>query len=80
VTHHDAFLESILESPNDDTPRLIYADYLDEHFETDRAKFIRVQSLLARLRRGRKLLPGRLPGWYTVGTPFAIRPAAEVSP
>jgi uncharacterized protein (TIGR02996 family) len=29
--HHDeAFLQAIIENPDDDTPRLVYADYLDE--------------------------------------------------
>jgi uncharacterized protein (TIGR02996 family) len=28
---HDAFLRAIEESPGDDTPRLIYADWLEEH-------------------------------------------------
>jgi uncharacterized protein (TIGR02996 family) len=80
VTHHDAFLQAILENPDDDTPRLIYADFLDEHGDPDRDEFIRVQSLLARLQRVRKLLPGRPAGWYTAGTPHAIRPAPEFSP
>jgi uncharacterized protein (TIGR02996 family) len=80
MTHHDAFLQAILESPDDDTPRLVYADYLDEHADPDRSEFIRVQGLLARLPRDQKLLHGRPAGWYTAGTPHAIRPAAEVSP
>jgi uncharacterized protein (TIGR02996 family) len=80
VTHHDAFLQAILESPDYDTPRPVYADYLDEHGEPDRAEFIRVQGLLACLQRGRKLIHTRPAGWYTAGTPHAIRPAAEVSP
>jgi uncharacterized protein (TIGR02996 family) len=49
VTHDDAFLQAILESPDDDTPRLVYADWLDEYGETDRAEFIRVQIALAAL-------------------------------
>jgi uncharacterized protein (TIGR02996 family) len=80
VTHDDAFLQAILESPDDDTPRLIYADWLDEHGEPDRAEFIHMQGLLARLQRDQKRIPGRPPGWYTAGTPHAIRPDAEVSP
>src|SRR5581483_4113131 len=46
---HDALLQAIIESPDDDTPRLVYADYLEEHGQTDRAEFIRVQLDLARL-------------------------------
>jgi uncharacterized protein (TIGR02996 family) len=80
VTHDDAFLQAILESPDDNMSRLVYADYLDEHGDPERADFIRVLSLLARLQRGRKRIPGRPAGWYTAGTPHVIRPAAEVSP
>jgi uncharacterized protein (TIGR02996 family) len=47
VTHDDAFQQAILESPDDDTPRLVYADYLDEHGNPDRAEFIRAQVALA---------------------------------
>src|SRR4051812_20344131 len=43
-----ALLADILEHHDDDTPRLVYADWLDEHGEADRAEFIRVQCELAR--------------------------------
>jgi len=36
-------LDSILENPKDNTPRLIYADYLDENGEPEHAAFIRAQ-------------------------------------
>lgn len=38
-----ALLRAILSDPRDDTPRLVYADWLDENGEPDRAEFIRVQ-------------------------------------
>jgi uncharacterized protein (TIGR02996 family) len=38
-----AFLQTIRETPADDTPRLIYADWLEDHGEPDRAEFIRTQ-------------------------------------
>jgi uncharacterized protein (TIGR02996 family) len=44
-----AFLQAILESPDDDVPRLVYADWLDEQGEsaaTARAALIRVQFAL----------------------------------
>jgi uncharacterized protein (TIGR02996 family) len=47
MTQHDAFLRAILETPDDDTPRLVYADWLDEHDDSPRAEFIRVQCRLA---------------------------------
>jgi uncharacterized protein (TIGR02996 family) len=52
MSPRDAFLADICERPDDDAPRLIYADWLDEHGdETDRARaeFIRVECRLAGL-------------------------------
>lgn len=43
----EAFLNAILETPEDDLPRLAYADYLDECGDAARAEFIRVQIVLA---------------------------------
>jgi uncharacterized protein (TIGR02996 family) len=48
MRHADAFLRTVLAAPDDDAPRLIYADWLDEQGECDRAEFIRVQCALAR--------------------------------
>lgn len=42
-------LAAILESPEGDGPRLIYADWLEENGKPERASFIRVQCELARL-------------------------------
>lgn len=42
-----SFLQSICESPADDGPRLIYADWLDDHGQPERAEFIRTQIRLA---------------------------------
>jgi uncharacterized protein (TIGR02996 family) len=43
-----ALLRAIVADPDDDAVRLIYADWLDEHGEPDRAEFIRGQVELAR--------------------------------
>ncbi len=40
---HKAFLADIIEHPDDDTPRLIFADWLDENGEAERAELIRLQ-------------------------------------
>ncbi len=48
MTPDDAFLHDIIEHPDDDSLRLIYADYLDER-DDPRGEFIRVQVELARL-------------------------------
>ncbi len=44
----DAFLHDILAHPDDDVPRLIYADWLDERNDP-RGEFIRIQCALSRL-------------------------------
>jgi uncharacterized protein (TIGR02996 family) len=49
VSLEEAFLADICEHPDDDAPRLIYADWLEEHGQSERAEFIRVQLELARL-------------------------------
>jgi uncharacterized protein (TIGR02996 family) len=41
MTHQEAFIQAIREQPADDAPRLIFADWLDEHGELERAEFIR---------------------------------------
>ncbi len=47
MTDRDPFLAAVLENPADDSPRLAYADWLDEHDGCYRAEFIRVQCELA---------------------------------
>jgi uncharacterized protein (TIGR02996 family) len=42
-----AFLRSIAEDPEDNVARLVYADWLDEHGESPRSEFLRVQCELA---------------------------------
>jgi uncharacterized protein (TIGR02996 family) len=68
------FLEVILAHPDEDTPRLLYADWLDEQGDAARAEFIRVQIERARLphwaarqvrlrARERELLDNHGPRW-----------------
>lgn len=47
MTDDTAFLRAIIARPEDDSLRLIYADYLDETNRPERAEFIRVQIELA---------------------------------
>ena len=46
-----AFLDRVCADPDDDAPRLIFADWLEEHGDP-RGEFIRVQVALARLQAG----------------------------
>ncbi|MFO0809138.1 MAG: TIGR02996 domain-containing protein [Gemmataceae bacterium] len=43
MTDRDAFLASIAAAPDDDLPRLVFADWLDDRGDADRADFIRKQ-------------------------------------
>jgi uncharacterized protein (TIGR02996 family) len=45
MTEEEAFIEAILESPNDVTHRLVYADWLDERSDP-RAEYLRLQVAL----------------------------------
>jgi uncharacterized protein (TIGR02996 family) len=86
------FLHAICECPEDDTARLVFADWLSENGDPDRAEFIRVQVELARTpptteadERRRKVLIGRhdalwkahAAGWLTPFSPFAKRESFE---
>jgi uncharacterized protein (TIGR02996 family) len=57
MTDHDAFIAAICENPDDDTPRLVFADWLDERDRPEQAAFIRAQIDL-----------DRTPAWE----PFAV--------
>jgi uncharacterized protein (TIGR02996 family) len=48
MTPDEAFFQAILDSPDDDTPRLVYADWLEEQGDP-RGEFIRLQCLLAKM-------------------------------
>jgi uncharacterized protein (TIGR02996 family) len=50
MTHEDAFLQDILSHPDDDTTRLIYADWLEDHNDP-RGRLLRLQVELARMAR-----------------------------
>jgi uncharacterized protein (TIGR02996 family) len=81
-----AFLEAICENPADDAVRLVFADWLDDHDESERAEFIRVQVELAGLPpdsprrdqlepRERALLAERRTVWLAEVPPFARKGA-----
>lgn len=51
MSDREALIRAVYAAPDDDAPRLIYADWLDEHDDPARAEFIRLQVELARLPR-----------------------------
>ncbi len=72
-----ALLAAIRDRPDDDTPRLAYADWLDDAGDAARAEFVRVQVQLARLPdhdparpaledREHELLAAHEPAWLGV--------------
>ena len=48
LSDRDALLAAIRATPEEDTPRLVFADWLDENGDPDRAEFIRLQCECAR--------------------------------
>ena len=49
MSEADALLQAIFDTPADDSPRLVYADWLDEHGERHHAELIRLQCEWERL-------------------------------
>jgi len=47
-SEHESLLRAVLYDPDDDAPRLIYADYLDERDDCLMAEFIRLQIAIYR--------------------------------
>src|SRR5262245_24750493 len=47
--HDRAFLDAIAADPEDDAPRLVYADWLDDNGQAHRAELIRLQCRLAKM-------------------------------
>ena len=74
MTEWEALMRAVCANPDDDLPRLVLADWLDENGEPERAEFIRVQCRLSSLllttperltleRRVEKLLRGHDRRW-----------------
>jgi uncharacterized protein (TIGR02996 family) len=49
MSAEQGFLADIVAHPEDNAPRLVYADWLDDHDQPERAEFIRVQIELSRI-------------------------------
>ncbi len=66
-----ALLAAIRDNPDEDTPRLVYADWLDEHATTDpqraRAEFIRLNCEITQL-GGEFLAPAYTEDWWRIAT------------
>jgi len=49
MTEREMLLRAVCENPDEDTPRLVFADWLQENGEEERAEFIRLQCHAANL-------------------------------
>src|SRR5215470_6975433 len=54
MNEREALLRAVCENPDDDTPRLVFADWLQENGDEARAEFIRLQIEIANLPDGQK--------------------------
>lgn len=84
MSDRDALVAACVAAPGDDTPRLVFADWLDDHNEPARAELIRVMCRRVRLgggaagaatRRAQKIL-GADPEWFMPGAAcrvYAVR-------
>jgi uncharacterized protein (TIGR02996 family) len=43
MTDDEAFIRAVVDRPGDDTPRLVYADWLDDHDDPARAAYLRAE-------------------------------------
>jgi len=71
----DGFLRAIVESPSDNTPRLIFADWLEEHGGQERCDFIRIQIRLDEIRPGpdEYAKASRMLTRYNKGAPIPLK-------
>lgn len=67
MSDREALTAAMLAHPDEDTPRLALADWLQEHGDPDRAEFIRVQIELARTRAAEIDLPEWFGRVLTIG-------------
>jgi uncharacterized protein (TIGR02996 family) len=80
MNHPDwpAFLAAVVANPDDDTTRLVAADFLEENGDAERAEFIRIQVTLARLEESGLSLSPEAREFRRKEWPF-IGPQAEAS-
>ncbi len=71
MNEEQLLLNAVLANPLDDAPRGVYADWLDDHGQSERAEFIRVQIRLAGMKAWCPADPERMKGecpctWHTM--------------
>src|SRR5262249_54055324 len=73
MSEETALLKAIIADPDDDTSRLVYADWLDEHDQPNRAEFIRVQIGLARGTPSGPDYPDLVERWEEINARVSLR-------
>jgi uncharacterized protein (TIGR02996 family) len=84
VDERAALLRAIIDEPDEDAHRLVFADWLDEHDEADQAEFVRLQVRLHAMRpwqdgyddlkrRERALLQRHADAWLGPVRPWLLR-------
>ncbi|HEY1190616.1 MAG TPA: TIGR02996 domain-containing protein, partial [Gemmata sp.] len=57
MSDRDALMAAIAAHPDEDTPRLVFADWLDENGDPERAEFVRAQIARHQNSDGKGALP-----------------------
>lgn len=86
MTSEQDLLEAVIAAPHDDGPRLVFADFLEEHGDPDRAEFIRLQINTPRIpktieakeeiewvevmAKGEHYVTSAINGWVTASTHY----------
>lgn len=78
MTDRDAFLAAIHAAPDDDAPRLVYSDWLEEHGQPERAEFIRLQLDMWREYDSHRRITARLDDLFVRQKALFIQPWADV--
>ncbi len=78
MTDREALLTTIYENPEVDAPRLIFADWLDEHGQPDWAEFIRIQVEMRNERRTHDRITPRLDELFLRQKEMFKRPWSEL--
>src|SRR5437867_3261497 len=84
MSTEQSFLDAVCEAPGDDVPRLVFADWLEDNGQPERAEFIRLQCRLAAtdewddgrdelVRREQDLLAAHGKKWGKPATKFTTR-------
>ena len=80
MTDGEVLYRAILESPDDDSPRLVWADWLEENGEPDRAEFVRLQCQWANLEPGDPKRDEVCDRWMAVLEPRRRQWASPIGP